>query len=161
MIFHGKTFTSKVSLREVCQAIAKYAFVTSPYPVIISAEIHCGLTQLNMMVEIMVDVFGEALVRAPLDGHPKIELLPSPEELKGKVLLKVRISRGGRPATDTLQAKNLHLSPSESPQANDAYIDTESSTAETSTSSDTEGTHPAKAEWRKARVQEAEALTGE
>ena len=45
MIFHGKTLTSKVSLRDVCHAVAKYAFVASPYPVIISAEVHCGLAQ--------------------------------------------------------------------------------------------------------------------
>ncbi len=89
MIFHGKTFTSKVSLREVCQAIAKYAFVASPYPVIISAEIHCGLLQQDMMVDIMTEVFGDVLVRAPVEGRPTIEALPSPDDLKGKVLLKV------------------------------------------------------------------------
>lgn len=89
MIFHGKTFTSKVSLREVCHAIAKYGFVASPYPIIISAEIHCSVPQQDMMVEIMKEVFGDALVRAPVDGRPKIQILPSPEELKGRILLKV------------------------------------------------------------------------
>ncbi len=89
MIYHGRTFTSKVSLREACKAIAKYAFVTSPYPVIISAEVHCGLTQQAMIASIMMDVFGDALVTAPVDGRPRIEALPSPEDLKGRVLLKV------------------------------------------------------------------------
>jgi phosphatidylinositol phospholipase C delta len=93
MIFHGKTFTSKVSLREVCAAIAKYAFVASPYPVIISAEIHCGLAQQDMMVDIMTQVFGDALISAPIDGRPKIEVLPSPEDLKGRILLKVGVRR--------------------------------------------------------------------
>lgn len=91
MIFHGKTFTSKVSVREVCEAIAKYAFVTSPYPVIISAEIHCSVPQQEMMVAIMHDVFGDALVSAPVEGRPMFEFLPSPEQLKGRVLLKVNI----------------------------------------------------------------------
>lgn len=89
MVFHGKTFTSKVSVREVCEAIEKYAFVTSPYPIIISAEIHCSVSQQEMMVEIMHDVFGDALISAPVEGRPKCEVLPSPEQLKGRVLLKV------------------------------------------------------------------------
>lgn len=89
MIYHGKTFTSKVAVREVCEAIAKYAFVTSPYPVIISAEIHCSVPQQEMMVEVMRDVFQDALVSAPVEGRMTLESLPSPEHLKGKVLLKV------------------------------------------------------------------------
>lgn len=89
MIYHGKTFTSKVPVREVCEAIAKYAFVTSPYPVIISAEIHCSVPQQEMMVEVMRDVFQDALVSAPVAGRVTLESLPSPEHLKGKVLLKV------------------------------------------------------------------------
>jgi len=91
MIFHGKTFTSKVPVREVCEAIAKYAFVTSPYPIIISAEIHCSVPQQEMMVEVMRDVFQDALVSAPVEERPSIEVLPSPEQLKGKVLLKVNL----------------------------------------------------------------------
>ena len=89
MIFHGKTFTSKVSLREVCEAIKKYGFVASPYPIIISAEVHCGLAQQDMIAEIMLRVFGDAMIQQPLEGPSKIEALPSPEDLKGKILLKV------------------------------------------------------------------------
>ena len=91
-IYHGRTFTSKVSLRDACKAIAKYAFVTSPFPIIISAEVHCGLVQQEMIATIMKEEFGDALVTAPVNGRPKIEALPSPEELKGRVLLKVRIT---------------------------------------------------------------------
>jgi Phosphatidylinositol-specific phospholipase C, X domain len=88
VVYHGKTLTSKLSVREICLAIAKYAFVTSPYPVIISAEIHCGQAQQDMIVTIMTEVFGDALVNAPIEGRPKIDRLPSPENLKGRVLLK-------------------------------------------------------------------------
>jgi phosphatidylinositol phospholipase C, delta len=94
MIFHGKTFTSKVSLREVCEAIKKYGFVASPYPIVISAEVHCGLAQQDMIAVIMLEVFGDALVRHPLDGGAKIEkieALPSPEDLRGKIMLKVSL----------------------------------------------------------------------
>ncbi|KAF8228091.1 PLC-like phosphodiesterase [Tricholoma matsutake] len=90
MIFHGKTFTSKVSLREVCLAIAKYGFVASPYPIIISAEIHCSLPFQDLIAEIMMEVFGDRLVSAPIAGRQKIDRLPSPEELKGRILLKAK-----------------------------------------------------------------------
>ncbi|TFK38082.1 hypothetical protein BDQ12DRAFT_683948 [Crucibulum laeve] len=103
MIFHGKTFTSKVSLREVCHAIKKYGFRTSPYPIIISAEVHCSVPQQDMIADIMIEVFEDALVRQPADGlldtvglisPGRIDKLPSPEDLKGRILFKT---------------KNLHL----------------------------------------------------
>lgn len=90
MIFHGKTLTSKVSLREVCNAIAKYAFVTSPYPVLISAEVHCGVAQQEKLVDIMMEAFGDSLVQAPVEGRPPLKELPSPDDLKHKILLKAK-----------------------------------------------------------------------
>jgi phosphatidylinositol phospholipase C delta len=89
VVYHGNTLTSKVSVRDICQAIAKYAFVASPYPIIISAEVHCGLAQQDKIVDIMIEVFGDSLIQAPIDGRPKIEALPSPEDLKYQILLKV------------------------------------------------------------------------
>lgn len=90
MIFHGKTLTTKVSLREVCEAIMKYGFVASQYPIIISAEIHCCIEQQDKVADIMIEVFGDTLVRRR-DDEPVVEIktLPSPEALKHKVLLKV------------------------------------------------------------------------
>lgn len=90
MIFHGKTLTSKVSLRNVCEAIFKYGFITTDYPIIISAEVHCGVAQQDMIAQIMREVFGDALVTAPVHGRPKIEVLPSPTELKGCILMKTK-----------------------------------------------------------------------
>jgi phosphatidylinositol phospholipase C delta len=93
MIYHGKTLTSKVSLRDICKAILKYAFVTSPYPLIISAEVHCSLHQQEKMVDIMIEEFGDKLIQAPVENRPKLEKLPSPEQLKHKILVKVRLIR--------------------------------------------------------------------
>ncbi|KAG6868197.1 hypothetical protein C0993_006338 [Termitomyces sp. T159_Od127] len=90
VVFHGKTLTSKVSVRDICNAIAKYAFVTSPYPVLISAEIHCSVKQQDILVKVMIEAFGESLIRAPVEGRPRISRLPSPEDLKGKILLKAK-----------------------------------------------------------------------
>ena len=88
-VFHKNSLTSKVPLRNVCEAIAKYAFVTSPYPIMISAEVHCCLAQQDMIAEIMRTAFGDALITAPVKDRQKLEVLPSPEDLKGRILIKV------------------------------------------------------------------------
>ncbi|KAH0840350.1 PLC-like phosphodiesterase [Lanmaoa asiatica] len=144
MVFHGKTLTSKVSAREVCEAVMKYAFVTSPYPIIISAEIHCSLPQQEMLVIIMHEVFGEALVSAPIEGKPSSGPLPSPEDLKGRVLLK---------------AKNLYVSESEPVRERDITLDTESSSTEASTS-DSDIVHEIKEDSRKTKLREVKAVKG-
>ncbi|KAG6876451.1 hypothetical protein C0993_002988, partial [Termitomyces sp. T159_Od127] len=87
-ITHGKTFTSRVSLREVCHAIIKYGFVASPYPIIISAEIHCSLAGQDAIADIMCEVFGDKLIQSPIPRQGRLDRLPSPEELKGRILLK-------------------------------------------------------------------------
>ncbi|EMD36767.1 hypothetical protein CERSUDRAFT_137030 [Gelatoporia subvermispora B] len=142
MVYHGRTLTTKVSLRDACSAIAKYAFVASPYPIIISAEIHCSLPQQDMVAEIMREQFGDALVCTPVDGRPQITQLPSPEELKGRVLLK---------------AKNLYVSEKDGLREKEVVVDTESSSTETS-ASDSDFTAEIKQEWRKARENEAEMI---
>lgn len=98
VITHGRTLTGSVPLRHVAHAIAKYAFVASPYPVIISAEMHAGIEQQSMVAAIFKEAFGDALVTAPLDGSgwggpgdiEELEVLPSPEMLKGRVLVKFK-----------------------------------------------------------------------
>ena len=89
MVYHKHTLVSKVSLRDACAAIGKYAFVASPYPIIISAEVHCSLPQQDLIAKIMQEEFGDALMSAPVDARPRLEVLPSPEDLKGCILLKV------------------------------------------------------------------------
>jgi hypothetical protein len=43
-----------------------------------------------LQVDIMREIFGDALIRAPTAGTTlKIDTLPSPEDLKGKILVKV------------------------------------------------------------------------
>ncbi|CAE6477573.1 unnamed protein product [Rhizoctonia solani] len=90
VITHGRTLTGSVSLRHVAQAIAKYAFVASPYPIIISAEMHAGIEQQTMVSQIFREEFGNALITCRLDSTSdleELECLPSPEELKGRVVL--------------------------------------------------------------------------
>ncbi|POS86052.1 hypothetical protein EPUL_006704 [Erysiphe pulchra] len=88
VVMHGRTLTSQVSFIDVISTINKYAFVKSPYPLIISLEVHCNSQQQAMMVDIMIKIFGAKLVTAPLD--PSSERLPSPSQLKNRILIKAK-----------------------------------------------------------------------
>ncbi|WRT64100.1 uncharacterized protein IL334_001029 [Kwoniella shivajii] len=88
VVYHRKTLTSSVSVRDICRAINQYAFVASPYPVIISAEIHCSLEQQHRLANILTEVFGDKLVTAPISGE--YNDLPSPEQLKNRILFKAK-----------------------------------------------------------------------
>lgn len=87
VVYHGMTITSSVPIRDVCQAINKYAFVTSPYPVIISLEIRCSVVAQDRLASVLKESFGDRLVTEPLND---IDGTPSPEELKGRILIKTK-----------------------------------------------------------------------
>jgi phosphatidylinositol phospholipase C delta len=91
IITHGRTLTTKISARDAIQAIARYAFLASSYPIILSLEIHCGVIQQDKLVEELIEAFGDRLVVERIDNEKGEEILrlPSPEDLRGKVLLKV------------------------------------------------------------------------
>uniref|UniRef100_A0A6J0URU8 Phosphoinositide phospholipase C n=1 Tax=Pogona vitticeps TaxID=103695 RepID=A0A6J0URU8_9SAUR len=86
VIYHGYTLTSKILFCDAIKAIKNYAFKTSPYPVIISLENHCSLDQQRMMAHHLKTILGDMLLMAPVDSNT--DNLPSPEELKGKILVK-------------------------------------------------------------------------
>uniref|UniRef100_A0A3B4EMU5 Phosphoinositide phospholipase C n=1 Tax=Pygocentrus nattereri TaxID=42514 RepID=A0A3B4EMU5_PYGNA len=87
IVHHGYTLTSKILFKDVIETINKYAFVKNPYPVILSIENHCSVPQQKKMAQYLVEILGEKLdlssVRANESG-----LLPSPDALKGKILIK-------------------------------------------------------------------------
>uniref|UniRef100_A0A8C4U5B6 Phosphoinositide phospholipase C n=1 Tax=Falco tinnunculus TaxID=100819 RepID=A0A8C4U5B6_FALTI len=87
VVYHGHTLTSKILFRDVIESIRDYAFKRSPYPVILSLENHCGLEQQATMAQHMKAVLGDMLLTQPLEGQDPHDL-PSPEQLKGKVLVK-------------------------------------------------------------------------
>ncbi|KAI9874385.1 MAG: hypothetical protein M1830_009802 [Pleopsidium flavum] len=89
-VLHGYTLTKEVPFREVCAAIGEAAFVTSDLPVIVSLEIHACLQQQEIMVDIMKEVWSGLLVDQPLSGAEPEEKLPSPGELRRKILVKVK-----------------------------------------------------------------------
>ncbi|KAF7246022.1 1-phosphatidylinositol 4,5-bisphosphate phosphodiesterase delta-1 [Varanus komodoensis] len=86
VIYHGYTFTSKILFCDAIKAIKNYAFKTSPYPVIISLENHCSLEQQKTMAYHLHTIFEDMLLVAPIES--KTNCFPSPEQLKGKILVK-------------------------------------------------------------------------
>ncbi|XP_040026362.2 1-phosphatidylinositol 4,5-bisphosphate phosphodiesterase delta-1 isoform X1 [Gasterosteus aculeatus] len=87
VIYHGYTLTSKILFKDAIKSIKEYAFKTSDYPVILSLENHCSVAQQEVMADHMSSILGSALVTAPLGGGMPTDF-PSPEELKGKFLIK-------------------------------------------------------------------------
>ncbi|KAL1886058.1 hypothetical protein Cpir12675_006883 [Ceratocystis pirilliformis] len=87
-VLHGRTLTSAVSFESCITSINKWAFYASPYSLWISLEVHTNPAQQARMVQIMKDVFGTLLVTEPLD--PASHTLPSPEELMGRIIIKVK-----------------------------------------------------------------------
>jgi len=89
IIFHGHTLTSKILFRHVVEAIRDASFTTSPYPVILSIEMHCSGPFQEQMAQITTEILGGANQLALLpEGGPPMQQLPSPEQLKNKVLVK-------------------------------------------------------------------------
>ncbi|XP_058261403.1 1-phosphatidylinositol 4,5-bisphosphate phosphodiesterase delta-3-A isoform X2 [Hemibagrus wyckioides] len=92
VIYHGHTLTSKVPFREVVEAIAEYAFKASPYPLILSLENHCSVEQQAVMAQQLRSILGDKLLTKPLHND-QCDSLPSPEELKWKILVKGKKER--------------------------------------------------------------------
>uniref|UniRef100_A0A4W6F008 1-phosphatidylinositol 4,5-bisphosphate phosphodiesterase gamma n=1 Tax=Lates calcarifer TaxID=8187 RepID=A0A4W6F008_LATCA len=86
IIYHGWTRTTKIKFEDVVKAINDHAFVTSDFPVILSIEEHCPLEQQRQMARIFKEVFGNKLLTEPVEQMA--EQLPSPTQLKGKIILK-------------------------------------------------------------------------
>ncbi|KAA0725356.1 1-phosphatidylinositol 4,5-bisphosphate phosphodiesterase delta-3-A [Triplophysa tibetana] len=89
VIYHGHTLTSKVPFREVVDAIAEYAFRASPYPLILSLENHCSAEQQTIMAQQLRSILRDKLLTKPLNDK-SLKCLPSPEDLKGKILIKAK-----------------------------------------------------------------------
>ncbi|KAH7318189.1 phosphoinositide-specific phospholipase C [Stachybotrys elegans] len=90
-VVHGRTMTTAISFKDTIATINKYAFVASNFPLWISLEVHCNAAQQAVMAETMKEIFGAKLVTEPLD--PESDKLPSPSELMGRILIKVKKPR--------------------------------------------------------------------
>ncbi|KAM8868084.1 1-phosphatidylinositol 4,5-bisphosphate phosphodiesterase eta-2 [Synchiropus picturatus] len=87
IIHHGYTLTSKILFKDVIETINKYAFSKSQFPVILSIENHCTVPQQKKMARYLQEVLQEKLDLSTINVH-ECKRLPSPEVLKGKILVK-------------------------------------------------------------------------
>jgi phosphatidylinositol phospholipase C delta len=92
MVTHGRTMTTRIPFEDCVSVVARYAFNSSPYPLIISLEVHCNAEQQRIMVELMKKYFKDMMITEPLFANAVS--LPSPSELKHKILIKVKASSG-------------------------------------------------------------------
>ncbi|XP_008586932.1 PREDICTED: 1-phosphatidylinositol 4,5-bisphosphate phosphodiesterase epsilon-1 [Galeopterus variegatus] len=111
IIYHGHTLTTKIPFKEVVEAIDRSAFITSELPIIISIENHCSLPQQRKMAEIFKTVFGEKLVAKFLfeTDFSDDPMLPSPDQLRRKVLLKNKKLKAHQTPVDILKQKAHQL----------------------------------------------------
>lgn len=102
IVYHGHTLTSKILFRDVIATLKEYAFKASEFPVILSLENHCGLEQQTVMAQHLRQILGGTLQTSLIHGEVP-EQLPSPQDLRGKILLKAKKLGGlGQRSDETL-----------------------------------------------------------
>ncbi|XP_053301976.1 inactive phospholipase C-like protein 2 [Pleuronectes platessa] len=82
----GHTLSPPLSLRCVLEAIGRFAFVASDYPLIVCVENHCSLQQQKTMWKHLMGILGDKLYTNPPDEGDSY--LPSPHVLRHRILLK-------------------------------------------------------------------------
>ncbi|XP_035610484.1 1-phosphatidylinositol 4,5-bisphosphate phosphodiesterase epsilon-1-like [Oncorhynchus keta] len=111
IIYHGHTLTTRIPFKDVVEAVNRSAFVTSDLPVMLSIENHCSLPQQRKMADIFKTVFGDKLVtkflfESDFSDDPQ---LPSPWQLRGKILLKNKKLKAHQTPVDILKQKAHQL----------------------------------------------------
>ena len=83
---HGRTLTSRIRFSDIIACVKQYAFVASPYPVILSLENHCSPKQQERMAGHLETILGSQLRLWDADRR----CADSPEALKFCVLVKAK-----------------------------------------------------------------------
>jgi len=83
--------TSKILFRDVITTIKENGFAVTDYPVILSLEVHCSVEGQTAMAAIMNEILGGAGL---IPEQPEVTgVMPSPEKLKKKVLIKTKMGK--------------------------------------------------------------------
>ncbi|XP_031644812.1 inactive phospholipase C-like protein 2 isoform X2 [Oncorhynchus kisutch] len=86
VVYTSHTLTSPVKFHCVLDVIGRFAFEASEFPLILCVENHCSPFQQRVMLQHLRRILGEKLYTKPLrEGEV---YLPSPNALRGKILLK-------------------------------------------------------------------------
>lgn len=103
IVYHGGTLTSRIKFKDIIVACKNFGFQTSPYPIILSFEMHCKAPQRIRIGQILHDVLGSSAMWVP--NSNTTTAVPSPNELKYKFVIKAKV-----PSTDA-----FHLTPLQIP----------------------------------------------
>uniref|UniRef100_A0A8C5D1W8 Phosphoinositide phospholipase C n=1 Tax=Gouania willdenowi TaxID=441366 RepID=A0A8C5D1W8_GOUWI len=86
VVYVGSSVASQLVFSRVMDIINQYAFESSEYPLILCLVTHCCIPQQRVIAQHMKKILGDKLY---VDPPNKEEMyLPSPEKLKGKILIK-------------------------------------------------------------------------
>mmetsp|Transcript_9705 Transcript_9705/g.14902 ORF Transcript_9705/g.14902 Transcript_9705/m.14902 type:complete len:839 (-) Transcript_9705:154-2670(-) len=123
VVFHGYTLTSKIAFEEIILAVKGYV-KSNPdtYPIILSLENHCSHPYQSSMAKMLKDILGISLW-CPDKAEIEHGNLPSPESLRGKVIVK-----GKRPP-ETKEEEEKELPTNDEPEEDDPYDETNSGRA--------------------------------
>lgn len=105
IVTHGRTLTNSIDFETVIDIIRKYAFISSPYPLIISLEIRCSTESQIKSVNIMKSIFGNMMIIFPINDQ---SYLPSPNDLKHKILIKVKKSKSTKIMEPSGSSNSVH-----------------------------------------------------
>jgi hypothetical protein len=88
VVYHGHTLTTKVDFQSICCVVDNYLNENpTSYPIILSLESHCSPPYQRSLADTMKETFGKKLF-IPSNKQTSGENLPSPEELRGMVVIK-------------------------------------------------------------------------
>ncbi|CAI9273748.1 unnamed protein product [Lactuca saligna] len=86
-VLHGRTLTTPVDLCKCLKSIHEHAFVSSPYPVIITLEDHLTPDLQAIVAEMVTEIFGDVLYCPEVGDND--EFL-SPDALKHRIILSTK-----------------------------------------------------------------------
>ncbi|CAK8537662.1 unnamed protein product [Lathyrus sativus] len=102
---HGGTLTSSVKLRDCLNAIRDNAFEASEYPVVITFEDHITPPLQLKVAKMVDDIFGARLFRP--NHSRKMKKFPSPESLKGRILISTKPPESPENQSQKLQQEEV------------------------------------------------------
>ncbi|KAI3943538.1 hypothetical protein MKW92_032460 [Papaver armeniacum] len=85
-VYHGRTLTSPVKFIDCLKSIREHAFVASEYPLVVTLEDHLTPKLQAKAAEMITQTLKDVL----FTSSECLEEFPSPEELKGKILLSTK-----------------------------------------------------------------------
>jgi phosphatidylinositol phospholipase C gamma-1 len=90
MVYHGHTMTTRIEFRVVAPVIVEHGFSTSKYPLILSMENHCNISNQKKMAAIFKAEFRDLLLTNWYDypQEHQQQVHPTPEQLCYKVIIK-------------------------------------------------------------------------